>query len=118
LIGHLIGHTANSPLKGTVPALPFGDTSWLNGRLKFLIFVIFLRDHSVWLSSRSERRQHRRVATWSLFSLGLWSVFRLWTISCAQKKKAATLRCGLLSLHCCREDCPGDSLYRRGRNLV
>jgi hypothetical protein len=27
LIGNLIGHTANSPLKGTVPTLPFGDTS-------------------------------------------------------------------------------------------
>jgi len=38
-----------------------------------------LRDNKVWLSSRSERRQHRRIATRGLISLGIWNVLRSWT---------------------------------------
>jgi len=37
------------------------------------------RDHKHWPSSRSERRQDRRIATRDLRSLGVSDVFRLWT---------------------------------------
>ena len=44
-----------------------------------MLFPMDSRDNKHWPSSRSERRQDRRIATRGLKSLGVSDVFGLWT---------------------------------------